>query len=164
LVANHFRPQNGRILVERVPPSLTHPLRRRVLRPGLPAHAARLAADSHPEAATFAARDDDGTVVGTAIVVPEACPWLPDRERSWRLRGMATDEGRRGTGIGTQVLAAVIDHVRRHGGMLVWCHARVPARRFYERAGFVAVGDEWVEPDIGPHVRMWLELAPDAGT
>jgi GNAT superfamily N-acetyltransferase len=164
LGVNHFPAQNGRILVERVAPAVTHPLRRRVLRPGQPAAAARLAADSHPDAAAFAARDDDGVVVGTAIVVPETCPWLPDRDRSWRLRGMATDERWRGTGIGTRVLAAVLDHVRRTGGTLVWCHARVPARRFYEQAGFVAVGDEWVEPDIGPHIRMWRDVVPDPGT
>jgi GNAT superfamily N-acetyltransferase len=164
LGVNHLPAQNGRILVEQVPPALTHPLRRRVLRPGQPAQAARLAADAHPEAAAFAARDDDGLVVGTAIVVPEACPWLPDRRHAWRLRGMATDERWRGSGVGTQVLAAVVDHVRRHGGTLVWCHARVPARRFYERAGFIAVGDEWIEPDIGPHVRMSRDVHPHAGT
>jgi GNAT superfamily N-acetyltransferase len=164
LGVNHLAAQNGRILVERVPPSVTHPLRRRVLRPGQPAAAARLAADAHPRAAAFAARDDDGSVVGTAIVVPAACPWLPEREDGWRLRGMATEERRRGAGVGSQVLAAVLEHVRAQGGRLVWCHARVPARRFYESAGFVAVGDEWVDPEIGPHIRMWREVAPDPET
>lgn len=148
----------GALTVARVPPAATHALRGRVLRPGAPPGRVRLSADDHPDTAAFAARDDDGEVVGTAIVYPEPCPWLPRRTGAWRLRGMATDDRRRGMGIGGRVLRAVLDHVAAEGGALVWCNARVPARRFYEGAGFVAHGDEWVDPEIGPHVAMWREV------
>ncbi len=147
----------GPAAVSRVAPAVTHPLRARVLRPGRPAARARLAADDHPEAAAFAATDRSGTVVGTAIVYPDACPWRPDQERAWRLRGMATDPGWRSRGIGARLVAAVLTHVRARGGTLVWCQARVPARRFYEREGFAAQGEEWVDPEIGPHIGMWRE-------
>jgi predicted GNAT family N-acyltransferase len=40
----------------------------------------------------------------------------------------------------------------------VWCNARTPARGFYERAGFAAVGEEFALPDIGPHFLMVLLL------
>jgi GNAT superfamily N-acetyltransferase len=146
------------IVVERVDPAVTYPLRGRVLRPGAPPERVHLAADDHPRTAAFAARDVDGTVVGTAIVYPEACPWSPDRPAAWRLRGMATAEGHRGEGIGARVIDAVLDHVADAGGELVWCNARVPARRFYERAGFAVHGDEWVDPEIGPHVAMWRDV------
>jgi predicted GNAT family N-acyltransferase len=73
---------------------------------------------------------------------------------------MATDEARRGTGIGAGLLAAVLDHVADHDGELVWCNARTPASRFYERAGFAVHGDEWVDPEIGPHVAMWRDIRP----
>ena len=33
--------------------------------------------------------------------------------------------------------------------------AQARARRFYERAGFAVHGDEWDDPEIGPHVAMW---------
>ena len=36
------------------------------------------------------------------------------------------------------------------------------AQGFYERAGFVPVGEPWEEPGIGPHVRMH-DLASGAG-
>jgi len=72
--------------------------------------------------------------------------------------GMATDPERRGRGIGTRVLAAALDHVRAAGGTVIWCNARTPARTLYERAGFAAHGDEWVDPVIGPHVAMWRRL------
>ena len=148
----------GTLTVERVPPPVTYPLRGRVLRPGAPPERVHLAADDHPDTAAFAARDADGALVGTAIVYPEACPWLPDHAPAWRLRGMATDADRRGAGVGGLVLRAVLDHVAAAGGALIWCNARVPARPFYERAGFVAHGDVWDEPEIGPHIAMWREL------
>lgn len=151
-------PAGAGLTVARVPVADTHPLRRQVLRPGAPLSRTRLPVDDRPDTAAFAARTDDGRVVGTAIVYPESCPWQPDRPGAWRLRGMATAEGHRGAGIGARVLGAVIDHAVEHGGALVWCNARVPARRFYERAGFVAHGDPWDEPEIGPHIRMSREL------
>jgi GNAT superfamily N-acetyltransferase len=146
------------ILVARVPPEVTHPLRGRVLRPGAPPGSARLSADDHPATAAFAATTPAGEVVGTAIVYPDPCPWQPQRPGAWRLRGMATEPGRRSGGIGARVLGAVLDHVRGQGGALVWCNARTPARRFYERAGFVPHGEPWEDPDIGPHIAMWREL------
>ncbi len=142
------------LVFSRVAPSVTYDLRGRVLRPGAPPERVRLKIDDLPDTAAFAARDADGTVVGTAIVYPEACPWAPDRPGAWRLRGMATAEGRRSGGIGGRVLDAVVAHVAAEGGNLVWCNARVPARPFYERAGFTTHGDEWLDPEIGPHVAM----------
>lgn len=144
--------------MSRVPPSVTYALRQQVLRPGSPPERLHLAVDDDPATASFAARAADGRVVGTAIVFPEPCPWLPDRRGAWRLRGMATDPAYRNTGVGGRVLAALLDHVTANGGTLVWCNARVPAQKFYERAGFLAHGDVWDDPEIGPHVAMWREL------
>lgn len=98
-------------------------------------------------------------VVGTAAVAPEEPPSilaeLKKGRPAWRLRSMATEPELRGSGVGSAVLQAAIDHVASFGEALLWCNARTPARRFYERAGFVAVGEEWIEPDIGPHVVMY---------
>jgi GNAT superfamily N-acetyltransferase len=74
---------------------------------------------------------------------------------------MATAERWRSRGIGARVLAAAVDHVLAGGGRLLWCNARLPAVPFYERAGFVRVGEEWDEPFIGPHVAMQRVLAAD---
>ena len=146
------------VTVARVPVELTYPLRGRVLRPGAPPERVHLDADDRVDTAAFAATDEAGTIVGTAIVYPEACPWRPDQPGAWRLRGMATDEDSRGAKIGARVLGAILEHVRAEQGTLVWCNARLPARRFYARAGFTAHGDMWEEPDIGPHIAMWREV------
>ena len=136
----------------------TWPLRKRVLRPHQEGDAVVLAGDEHPLAAHLGARDADGRVVGVATVVPEACPWAAEREGAWRLRGMATEEGRRGAGIGRAVLRAALAHVRAQGGRLVWCNARSGAVRFYEREGFAAGAEPYDDPVLGPHLPMWREL------
>jgi predicted GNAT family N-acyltransferase len=152
------------VRVERVEPEVTLPLRWRVLRPHLdPAEMAPWPGEHDPGTVHLAARTPDGDVVGTAVVTPDRFELMPGRTDAWRLRGMATADGLRGRGIGEAVLGQAIRQVAEHGGGLLWCNARVPARRFYERAGFTAVGAEWDEPLIGPHVVMWREVAPAAG-
>ena len=98
-----------------------------------------------------------GLLLATGSIRPEVAHWEPDRT-GWRIRGMATWPENRGRGAGALVLDALLDHVRRSGGGLVWCNARTTAQAFYARAGFVVHGEEWEEPVIGPHVVMWREL------
>ena len=62
-----------------------------------------------------------------------------------------------GEGAGSAVLEAVIAYVAERDGML-WCHARVPAIPFYERHGFVAVGD--VHPSGDPPIPHQLHVPP----
>lgn len=131
----------------------TADLRRRVLRGGRPV---ALPGDDDPSAVHVGAYDGDG-LLGTGSVRQEPAPWAP-AVPAWRLRGMATEPARRGEGVGALVLAALVQHCREHGGGELWCNARTPARAFYARAGFTEVGEEWVDPEIGPHVRMSLQL------
>jgi len=145
-------PGSSRPTVERVEASRTFALRQQVLRPHQRIADMALPGDDDPDTGHFAALVD-GEVVGTASVRREPPPW-PAVETAWRLRGMATAPAWRNRGVGAAVLAAVIDHVRSHGGGLLWCNARTPALPFYLRAGFVTRGDPWVEPEIGPHVAM----------
>jgi len=131
----------------------TAALRREVLRGGRPV---ALPGDDDPTAVHVAAFEGD-RLVATGNVRPEPAPWAPGTD-AWRLRGMATAPDRRGAGLGAAVLDALVTHCREHGGGKLWCNARTPAQRFYERAGFVAVGEPWEDPEIGPHVRMVLDL------
>lgn len=140
------------LTVREVAPADTVDLRRLVLREGRPVP---LPGDDEP--AYHVGVYDEGELVATGNVRPQRASWAPGRP-GWRLRGMATAPGRRGQGAGGLVLAALLDHARGQGGGLVWCHARTPAQRFYERAGLVTRGDPWVDPEIGPHVVMWAEL------
>jgi predicted GNAT family N-acyltransferase len=147
------------VTVRRVDAAVTFPLRQRVLRPHENVTEMALAGDDDPDSGHFAVVDEDGEVVGTASVRREPAPWAGEGPM-WRLRGMATAEGRRSQGIGAAIVAACIDHVGGNGGGLLWCNARVPAVEFYRRAGFETRGEAWVDPDIGPHIAMFRQVAP----
>jgi GNAT superfamily N-acetyltransferase len=162
------------------------PLRHAVLRTGRPWADARYLQDDDPTSAHFAAfatlEPDDaaalgdaparydasarGAVLAVGSVLPEEPDWLEPLPgtavaRCWRVRGMATRPDLRGSGLGSRVLASLLDHVRSEGG-LVWCTARIGASTFYERAGFAARGEITQVPGIGPHRTMWLEIDPAA--
>ena len=147
------------VRVERVGSEVGLPLRHRVLRPHQALEELRSPDDDDPDTGNYVAMVGD-EVVSTASVRREAPPWTSGPGPAWRLRGMATADAWRSTGIGAQVLEAVVQHVRHHGGGLLWCNARVPAVRFYLRAGFRTRGEEWVEPAIGPHIAMEREVGP----
>lgn len=142
--------------VERVAVDVVRPLRQRVLRPHQTVAEQVFEGDDHPQAAHFAAFDDaagDADPIGIASITPEGEPG------AWRVRGMATDPERgRGTGAGGALLTACLDHARAAGATRVWCNARTPARGFYERYGFVAEGEEFALPRIGPHYVMSLRF------
>jgi GNAT superfamily N-acetyltransferase len=175
------------VLVERVSAPETFDLRWRVLRPHQRREEMRLQGDEDPETAFFVARDaTSGNVLATGSVHNEAPPWepkarhgcdhagpqgrleVPEEARfaagdkgahAWRLRAMATADGFRGQGLGQRVLNALIDHVSAAGGGLLWCGARIRALPFYERAGFLILGDFYEEPVVGTHVLMWRVVA-----
>lgn len=154
-------PISDGVVVSRVEGSVVEVLRARVLRQGWDLDRLRYDEDADPRTASFAAtltdRPDAGAV-GTATVFSEPCRWSPGDEGAWRLRAMATDDGLQGRGIGAAVLAAAVDHVAAVGGRLVWCDARVAARAFYERHGFVVEGPRFEVEGIGPHWPMVRRL------
>ena len=145
--------------IEQVDPASTVLLRREVLRPHQGFAELLAETDAIPDVFAIAALVER-QVVSCALAGPEPCPDLPSAAEPWRVRGMATDPQHRGQGLGSRVLARVMEEVRRRGGRTIWCNARVPARALYERAGFRPVGDPWVDPVIGPHLRMCRALEP----
>jgi GNAT superfamily N-acetyltransferase len=140
--------------VRTITPADSADLRREVLRGG---RDVPLPGDEAP--AHHVGVYDGPHLVATGNVRREPAAWAPG-EPGWRFRGMATDPQRRGEGAGVLVLDALVAHVAEHGGGVLWCNARTPARTFYERAGLVVRGEEWVDPEIGPHVVMWRRVHP----
>jgi GNAT superfamily N-acetyltransferase len=136
------------------------PLRQQVLRPHQTVAEQVYPGDDAPGAAHFAALEGgDGAVLGVASITPEPYPGPGGgAPGDFRIRGMATAPEVRGAGLGTDLLAACLAHARDRGARRVWCNARTPARRLYERAGFAAVGEEFTLPRIGPHFLMVLDL------
>ena len=135
----------------------TQDLRRRVLRPG---STGVIAGDDDLAGVVFVSAYDDEALVATGNVRRGSFPGAncPD-EAAWRLRGMATEPARRGEGLGAAVLDVLVEHCRAEGGALLWANARLPALRFYARAGFSTWGQPWVDAEIGPHQVIRLDLA-----
>ncbi|MGH9096717.1 MAG: GNAT family N-acetyltransferase [Acidimicrobiales bacterium] len=150
--------------VTRVDVGATLALRQAVLRPYLTIDEVGLPDDDDPSTAAFAAVDAAGEMLSVARVTLEA-PTFPTEGLAsagtpeWRLRGMATQPGARNRGVGSAVVRAIIAYVGAQGGGLLWCNARVPAVGLYRRAGFTTYGEEWLDPDIGPHIVMWRRVA-----
>lgn len=71
---------------------------------------------------------------------------------------MAVSAGWRGHGVGTAVLAALIDEALRRGQPLLALSAQTHALGFYVRFGFVPVGPEYEEAGL-PHQAMERRLA-----
>ena len=132
----------------------TRALRQEVLRPNLPIE--ELAGHEPAGAVAFGAFAHD-ELLAVGLVGPEGEPG------DWRVRGMATRPDARGRGAGTQVLNALVQHATAHGAKRIWCNARVRALGLYQRAGFAIASDLFEPPDIGPHYRMELPVAPAQG-
>jgi GNAT superfamily N-acetyltransferase len=138
------------VRIREIPIAETRVLRQSILR----SHETieQIAANEPAEA--FAVAGFDGErLIAVGIVAPS------DEPGRWRVRGMATAPGERGRGVGRGVLDALLEHARVAGGTGVWCNARVPARSFYERAGFHACSDVFEVPPIGSHLVMERALS-----
>lgn len=94
------------------------------------------------------ATDDDDAAIGTARLLPDG-----------QIGRMAVLEKFRGSGVGAALLEQAVDKARHLGFREVSLNAQTHALAFYERAGFVAVGDEFEEAGIA-HQKMTRTLEP----
>jgi GNAT superfamily N-acetyltransferase len=130
-------------------------LRHGVLRQGLPREAAIFEGDDEPNTRHYGAFHRR-TAVGCATLMLNR--W--DGEPAWQVRGMATDARFRSRGLGAALLGMAEAELADEGLplRLLWCNARVPAARFYEKLGWAVRSDPFDIPTAGPHVKMTKRL------
>ncbi|CAM4198579.1 GNAT family N-acetyltransferase [Bordetella tumbae] len=102
--------------------------------------------------------DDDSLSVHAVAYGPDNVPvatgrLLPDGH----IGRMAVRKSARGTGVGGQVLDALITQGHGDGHRMLLLHAQTHARGFYEAHGFTAEGEEFIEAGIA-HVAMTRAL------
>lgn len=130
-------------------------LRHGVLRAGLPRDEAIFDGDDDPTTLHFAACLNPLRIVGCASFMLNSHEGQP----AWQLRGMATDPQFRNLRIGGALLDAAENVLRQTSPLrLLWCNARTPALRFYQRQGWTPISDIFEIPTAGPHVRMIRHL------
>ncbi len=133
-------------------------LRMSVLRPHEPADRPMYEREDDPGTVHVAAIAEAGEPLAVGSAMSDPHPREP-RDGDWRIRGMATRPDARGRGLGSLVLAELERAAAEQDARRVWCNARSGARRFYERAGYAAEGEEYEIAGIGPHWLMVHQLA-----
>lgn len=94
------------------------------------------------------ARDGEGRPIGTGRLNPRHTIGRVAVVSNWR-----------GRGVGNAMMQALLGAARERGIPRVELHSQTHASGFYERLGFVAFGEEYLECDI-LHRSMAIELAP----
>ena len=98
--------------------------------------------DFDPVSLHALAFDPAGRLLGTGRLLPDG-----------HVGRMAVLRQARGTGVGSALLAALLQAARARGDREVALSAQTHAIPFYERFGFVAEGEEYDDAGI-PHRRM----------
>lgn len=92
------------------------------------------------------ALDDEGRVLGTGRLLPDG-----------HIGRMAVARSARGSGVGSALLAALMDEARRRGHREAVLSAQTHAVAFYRRHGYSVDGAEYMDAGI-PHVDMRCRL------
>ena len=153
-IANMTALEMPPIIVRRATPDEIVELRWRILRQGLPRSEAIFPGDELPTSFHFAAAAG-GQILCCATM--HLNQWESDP--AYQLRGMATEDGSRGLGLGRLVLAAMESAVAAETPVRqLWCNARTPALEFYRKQGWLVRSEVFEIPTAGPHVKMSKRL------
>jgi GNAT superfamily N-acetyltransferase len=139
-------------------------LRHRILRAGLPIKTAHFEGDEEPHTTHYAAfvTHEGGKPTGKPICCASFMLNMYDRVPAWQLRGMATESVYQGQGVGRQLLEVAQRELGSHPEYayveMMWCNAREPAVKFYEKNGWKRRSDVFDIPTAGPHVKMTKDI------
>lgn len=106
--------------------------------------------DAHDGTADHLLARQDGVPVGTGrLVVAGGAVGVLGR--------LAVLPRARGTGVGQALVGAIEDRARERAVAVIELHAQTHALKFYERLGYAAYGEEFLDAGI-PHLYMWKDL------
>ena len=104
--------------------------------------------------------DDDDPACVHVIVTEDGVPIGTGRlRRDGRIGRIAVVRKARRTGIGKVIMDALEAHARDSGMNHLWAHAQVHALGFYEKLGYFASGEVFMEEGI-PHRQIDKEIQP----
>ena len=95
--------------------------------------------------------DENGNLQSSARILPEGIAY----KNYASIGRILTGPSCRGTGEGARLVAKSIEICQENFSVPIKISAQVYAKVFYEKFGFVSVGEEYLEDDI-PHIGMIL--------
>jgi len=128
-------------------------LRHAILRAGLPRETALFPGDDDAGARHYGAFEEDRLI---GCVTLHSSSWRDGP--AWQLRGMAVDKDHQSNGVGKALIDFLEGDLRDSHTLQLWCNARVPAAKFYEKMGWRIVSEPFEIPTAGPHVKMTKRL------
>lgn len=130
----------------------TYELRHKILRPLGTIEDCKYLGDNDDLSFHLGAFVDD-KLVSIASFYMENHPAV-ESEYQFRLRGMATSEEFRGQGMSSALLRTAFPIILKNHVKTLWCNARTSAIGFYQKVGFLEVGEVFEIEPIGPHQLM----------
>ncbi len=121
-------------------------------------HAVFVREQGVPEVEEFVG--DDGAYLHAVASVDGKSVGTGRLGRDGRIGRMAVLKDTRGKGIGKAILLALEQNARHWDLDEVWAHAQLQATGFYERLGYRATGDVFMEAGI-PHRLIRKSIRPD---
>jgi ribosomal protein S18 acetylase RimI-like enzyme len=98
----------------------------------------------------------NGRLAAVATVCHESIPGTSEAGE-WRLRGMATLDEFRGSGLGKRLAERCVAHATDSQGTLLWCSARMAAVSFYRSLGFKEQGENFRLPEYSGEVYILMQ-------
>lgn len=143
------------IKVRQISAKDTYPLRIKILRNGI-AKNYQFPEDHYDDTFHIGAFHNN-ELVGIATLIKNDFKHL-SQFRAYQLRGMAVDDTLQNSGIGTLILTFIHKLSSKKDIDLVWCNARLKALNFYNKNGYITVGEAFDIPQIGLHYVMYKKL------
>jgi len=131
--------------------------RHKWLRPGKPRKTSFFKGDSADSTYHFAALSNE-KIIGIVSYFNKLNLLLEEKKLSYQLRSMAVDQSYRHQYIGHQILNVSLAFLKSKKIDFIWCNARKESYLFYQKQGFLSVGDYFVIPDVGQHLLMYKNL------
>ncbi|WP_281226769.1 GNAT family N-acetyltransferase [Flavobacterium aquiphilum] len=140
------------INIEKITDLETYSVRHVVLRKGKPIETCKFEGDDLPSTSHFGYYINDDLVGIISVFKTNNNSFSDDIQ--YQIRGMAVLESYQKKGIGESLVKHCEIYCNEQQADLIWFNARTAAVGFYEKLGYVKVGEAFEIKDVGEHYLM----------
>ena len=142
-------------IIKEISANETYFLRISILRKGKPIEFSYFTGDNEPTTCHFGYFKNE-VLIGIVSLFKNNHR-LFNQENQYQIRGMAVAEEHQHSGIGKKLIHHLENFCLENNINFLWFNARVSAQKFYEKLGYVAIGEVFPIEDAGPHIVMYKE-------